>query len=437
MLTSAKNTYTNGALCIIILRRLPMELTQIPSRDYIYARLFEAYVNGESLQALIQLTADLLLNPIIVINVSYQIIGHSNILEIADSFWLDHIKNGFCPYEFIVKVNTLPCVKEGKRKENTYEVWCEESQNTKLVSKLKNKDSPIGNVIMMGCKRDIRPEDYTILEKVAALYSMKLSEYQRPTHQRPQSVYYENLLLDLIERKHLSGEEILSYLELGKLTFPSRMYVLSMNPGNFNSSDCSLDDIRDNCSYLFHRFPAVYYREHFIAVCDGDKLEEQLSKIQEFLYTNHIYVGISRCFRRIEDFYKFYQQSLKAITLGRCACPGEYIIYYSRVQYFEFLEMADYPLDSDSLCHPYLLTLKEYDKAHNNNLFDTLYQYIINDGNMQKTAADLFIHRNTVRYRMDKIQELVPIDFSNIAEISNVFISYRIMNYLGEKERHK
>lgn len=412
-----------------------MDFSELPTREHIYARLFEAYVNGESLQSLIQLTADLLQNPVIVINVSYQIVGHSNILDIEDAFWLDHIKNGFCPYEFIVKVNTLPCVKEGKRKENTYEVWCEESQNKKLVSKLKYKDTQIGNVIMMGCKREILSEDYEVLERVASLYSIKLNEHQRTSRQRPQSVYYENLLIDLIERKHLSGEEILSYMELGKLEFPPQMYVLSMNPAGCGSYDCSLEDIRENCSYLFYRFPALYYREHFITICSADRLKEQLNKIRGFLCSNHIYVGISRQFQNISEFYQYYQQSLKAISLGRYACPEEYIFYYSRVQYFEFLELAEHPLDRTALCHPYLLTLKEYDTAHGNNLFDTLYRYILNDGNIQKTAADLFIHRNTVRYRMDKIQELVPIDFSNIAEISNVFISYRIMNYLEEKEK--
>ncbi|QZY53699.1 PucR family transcriptional regulator [Crassaminicella profunda] len=70
-------------------------------------------------------------------------------------------------------------------------------------------------------------------------------------------------------------------------------------------------------------------------------------------------------------------------------------------------------LESDWLKEYYnsmINPLLEYDKKHETDLVKTACIYVNNDGDINKTAKALFQHGNTIRYRIKKIKELLPIE---------------------------
>jgi purine catabolism regulator len=50
--------------------------------------------------------------------------------------------------------------------------------------------------------------------------------------------------------------------------------------------------------------------------------------------------------------------------------------------------------------------LVRFDALHSAGLVETLYRFLAADGSVQATAEQLFVHRNTVRYRLDQIERL-------------------------------
>ena len=50
-----------------------------------------------------------------------------------------------------------------------------------------------------------------------------------------------------------------------------------------------------------------------------------------------------------------------------------------------------------------------------------------------QSARKLFIHRSTFLYRLERIQEIVPIDFNNEDELFYLLLSFRILD-LKDKE---
>ncbi|KAF1297803.1 transcriptional regulator [Enterococcus sp. JM4C] len=58
--------------------------------------------------------------------------------------------------------------------------------------------------------------------------------------------------------------------------------------------------------------------------------------------------------------------------------------------------------------------------ANNNyDLFETFYQFLRNNRNFNKTADEMFLHSKTIRYRLNKIERLLAIDFSNPLQLLN------------------
>jgi DNA-binding PucR family transcriptional regulator len=92
-------------------------------------------------------------------------------------------------------------------------------------------------------------------------------------------------------------------------------------------------------------------------------------------------------------------------------------------------------LESDWLKEYYnsmINPLLEYDKKHETDLVKTACIYVNNDGHINKTAKALFQHGNTIRYRIKKIKELLPIE-ENISgfyeQLSFMVRVYMVIEY--------
>ena len=71
-------------------------------------------------------------------------------------------------------------------------------------------------------------------------------------------------------------------------------------------------------------------------------------------------------------------------------------------------------------CNETLRKLEEYDHANGTALQETLLSYYINGFNAGKTAEALFIHRNSLQYRMNKIEALLEIGLDDYMEYLNL-----------------
>ncbi|WP_419025932.1 PucR family transcriptional regulator [Emergencia sp.] len=61
----------------------------------------------------------------------------------------------------------------------------------------------------------------------------------------------------------------------------------------------------------------------------------------------------------------------------------------------------------------FLKKLNEADKDSSSQLMDTLREYLIQDGNMMQTSKKLFIHRNTLQYRLERIKSITDFDIED------------------------
>lgn len=61
----------------------------------------------------------------------------------------------------------------------------------------------------------------------------------------------------------------------------------------------------------------------------------------------------------------------------------------------------------------FLKKLNEADKDSSSQLMDTLCEYLIQDGNMMQTSKKLFIHRNTLQYRLERIKSITDFDIED------------------------
>ncbi|WP_261807604.1 CdaR family transcriptional regulator [Paenibacillus sp. N3.4] len=93
-----------------------------------------------------------------------------------------------------------------------------------------------------------------------------------------------------------------------------------------------------------------------------------------------------------------------------------------RVMHFESIEFAHLFQNVSSTmmedyCAKILRPLLEKDAEYSQEMIRTLEVFIRNDGQVNEAAKQLFIHRNTVTYRLEKISDLLQVDFKKVNDL--------------------
>ena len=100
---------------------------------------------------------------------------------------------------------------------------------------------------------------------------------------------------------------------------------------------------------------------------------------------------------------------------------------YSR---YNEIRNIDHLLKSNLEMGEYIEKFKqEYATERGRMLIKTLRSYIKNNGNMNITSSELFIHRNTLKYRLEQIHECYGLDPKKYFDLVFLIISYYFFQY--------
>lgn len=67
------------------------------------------------------------------------------------------------------------------------------------------------------------------------------------------------------------------------------------------------------------------------------------------------------------------------------------------------------------------------------DLLKTLQVYLSHNGNMTETAKELYIHRSTLQYRLEKIEDLLQVDLDNAEHRFNLNMAIKLYDLFGNE----
>ncbi|OLN22925.1 hypothetical protein BTO30_07220 [Domibacillus antri] len=71
--------------------------------------------------------------------------------------------------------------------------------------------------------------------------------------------------------------------------------------------------------------------------------------------------------------------------------------------------------------------LKEYDRTHNTNMLETVFTFLVHDGNINEAAAVLHVHPNTLAYRLKRMAEITGVNLKDMNEKTLLYIDLLIL----------
>ena len=152
----------------------------------------------------------------------------------------------------------------------------------------------------------------------------------------------------------------------------------------------------------------------------------------EYLRRNNASCGLSRAFIDISDVPLCFDQALFAVTTGSKLDPSA--VFYDYEDYYaeHIIHYAERFLPENLLLSPQLRMLCEHDRDKGSSFIVTLRAYLANINNLNQVADKLHIHRNTLFYRLRKIEDLTGWDLDDGRCLNNIGLYLRTMDLITD-----
>ena len=163
---------------------------------------------------------------------------------------------------------------------------------------------------------------------------------------------------------------------------------------------------------LTHNGHFLYYDGYFVIVMNDMRPEDCADVMEAFadraarkMPERRAWVGVSDQVTDISNLRISFRRAKAAVTMAENA--DDNIQFFDKMGLYRLLYMVDDPLLLKSLSDHLLQPLLEYDAQHGGGYLETLESYLKNSGSIKAMADELFIHRNTILYRMTNIKKLL------------------------------
>lgn len=124
-------------------------------------------------------------------------------------------------------------------------------------------------------------------------------------------------------------------------------------------------------------------------------------------------IGISCSASGSTTIYPCYCQAMMALEIGSKLHPKEHCYSFLRDQIYHSIINHYTHQELQQIYDNYLGKLERYDIKNQSDLLNTLITYLDCSRNVSQAAKMMFIHRNTMFYRLEQISDLLEIDLND------------------------
>jgi sugar diacid utilization regulator len=144
-------------------------------------------------------------------------------------------------------------------------------------------------------------------------------------------------------------------------------------------------------------------------------------------------VGVSGPVRTVAGFPEAYRQARFALSAAAGSPEGARV--FEDLGVLQFLLAPAERADLERFARHVLGPVIDYDRAHRGELVRTLEAYLEADCSLQRSADLLFVHHKTMRYRLQRIQELAGLKLDRQEDRFRAHLALKILSLDRSAER--
>lgn len=276
------------------------------------------------------------------------------------------------------------------------------------------------------------PEEFhfLILDR-AALAIAQILLRNRTIEERKQHSE-DKFVRTVLQGREFDKEELISHLPFAGPDMSYRVFVMEIQPPDGMISEEDWEEIKLQRSLMiratfkrFGFFPAVSATKEEIAVIAAfplniqDKAKEMLTRLishllqkkdRKVLLGNNSTYGIGREYRQIDQLSKSYAEAKEVVALNHSTIKDK-MITYDDIGVYRLLLPLKKRDELSTYINDYIGPILDYDAQNDSDLYETLKVYLDCGGSKKEAAEQLYIVRQTLYHRLEKIEQLIGKDY--------------------------
>ncbi len=392
-------------------------------------------LHKSGLEELLDLAHTIFGNPMNIVDQDYRVLAHTHIDSMEDSLWITTCGASVDQAEGIVLIASeedrkgfLRYLEELRCKEELF--GYRTTRNTLVTACLIRKTHTslmIVNIVQKN--RAVTDGDLACLRYFSKILGSKLKAIEFTWHHDAQG--YDALLQDILRGNLSAASDAKERLgEVWSQMLPYfTVLVIDARDGFLRYNQlCQVEDdlagIAPQAKSVIHARKLVLFVNH---VTEDPAIE--LEGLEAYLCKHDLIMGVSDS-RDVEcSLHDLVSQARIALRVGQRCFPDRTIFPYRDCRVFYLFDLALNRGDWRRAVHPLVWQLIEHDATAKVPLMPTLRSLVQNGGNRIATASHLAIRRNTLQYRIGKIESIGQVDLSDEAAFDHVATSLSLLDY--------
>ena len=190
----------------------------------------------------------------------------------------------------------------------------------------------------------------------------------------------------------------------------------------------------------YEHFIHFQYRNQIVYLIDRTSVKTPtvpFSKTVETIYERieqqygelDLIIGMGGFYTAIEKTAKSYEEAMAVIQLAKLH-NNRFLIKFKDIGAYKIIMGIDNQELLEHFRQETLGRLYHYDELHRTDFVSFLRIYLEENGSTNKISQRTFIHRNTVLYKVNKIEMLLDLNLANTFTKTNLYLSFLIEDVL-------
>ena len=167
---------------------------------------------------------------------------------------------------------------------------------------------------------------------------------------------------------------------------------------------------------------------------DRKKIIEIFERFDKFLQNDlneiEYTLNIGETCENISKLQKSFHETSKTNSVLEHINRKNEIVFYDEIGFYRMLMSYENTAPMQRFANEVLNPIIQYEKKAHTQLMETMWAYFECDCNLQRTADKLFSHKNTVKYRLQRVEQLTGKSFTNRYQCQELYNALMIYYFL-------
>ncbi|UUX33372.1 PucR family transcriptional regulator [Fundicoccus culcitae] len=375
--------------------------------------------NNENLQTIFDISTSMLINPIALCDRYNTVVVKSKTFpeDVQGSPWKEAFEKGYVTDDVMeneeyFELNRLVAENNTPILFTSHLTFPGQIQ---MAARIPREGVPFGYLVSTDFNGDFTKGQLSIIYFIQDILNLALkNNYSMISGEQDLSTFFiENII-----KGYDMGERSIAYLlQQWSWKVDDEYSLLVFYPIDDKVLDKSILNMLKNRIKGLSKSSFVFSYDNSIIAIFHNNNKESIAKdyseqLQGILEITNLHCAVSMNFHNFKYIKYAYQQ---------CGIIRNFSNLNQRIHTFDevytdyFLSILEEQTDLASMCNPIILNLYESDK-NGKDFIQSLQAYLVHGRSMTAAANALFIHRNTLIFRLRKLEELLNLDLKTVNE---------------------